>query len=152
ALAFRRAGDNVRADKILKSLLERLGDNSLRIGNRTLDRNQVEEEITKASPVQPAAVTDWPTVKGNASRSAQGKGNAPSLESRWPYPPWNSEATRRWLDQAIKYQEEHNQPVLPGFFPIVVTIQTDQGRMPMLVYRSHWGIHARNLSKDGKLE
>jgi hypothetical protein len=103
------------------------------------------------NPGLPAVFTDWPMFRGNASRTAQGDGGSPLLEARWRYPTWQDEITRQWLAQAVKYQEERNSPVLPGFFPIAVTVETGKGPVALLVYRSHWGIHTRNIGRDGKL-
>ncbi|HEV3258768.1 MAG TPA: PQQ-binding-like beta-propeller repeat protein, partial [Gemmataceae bacterium] len=42
------------------------------------------------------------------------------------------------------------QPVVPAFFPVAATVQSDTGPTPLLIYRSYWGVHAVEL-KTGKL-
>jgi hypothetical protein len=151
ASAFRHAGDPANAAQVLKDLLPRIGDDGLPLGDRNLSRKQVEEEINQIPLPQTAVFPDWPMFKGNASRSGQGQGSAPFLEHEWYYPTWVQEATHQWLGKAVEFQEQHSLPVLPGFFPIAATVRTNRDTLPLLVYRSHWGIHARNLKKNGKL-
>jgi outer membrane protein assembly factor BamB len=160
-LAFRRAGDLMgkdgesweqKADKTWKQLAQ-AARGGLRINDQKVTIEQLQGELDRFRTEDVVVGTfDWGLFKGNASRSAQGNGSAPFLEYRWFYPTWKEEPTRQWLGQAVKYQEEHNNPVLSGFFPIAVTVRGSNGSLPLLVYRSHWGIHARNLNKDGKLE
>jgi outer membrane protein assembly factor BamB len=161
-LAFQRAGEifkgkegevwKQKADQTWKQLAL-AARNGLRINDQTVSVDQLRAELDRFRGQDVVvSASDWVVFKGNTSRSAQGNGSAPFLEARWFYPTWVQEATHQWLDQALKYQEEHNTPVLPGFFPIAVTVHNDKGSLPLLVYRSHWGIHARNLNKDGKLE
>ena len=39
----------------------------------------------------------------------------------------------------------NSQPVIPGMFPITVTLQTDKDTIPLVVYRSYFGVHAVDM-------
>jgi outer membrane protein assembly factor BamB len=159
AFAFRLAGENIKAGEVWNRLA-RVARDGLRLGDRTVSLDQLRKELDQyGSDDSPASTWDWALFKGNASRSAQGKGGTPFLESKWlyttinanPEPGAKDKQAEQWLDRAIKQQESRG-PVLPAFFPIAVTLQRDAGPVPLLIYRSYWGVHARNLLKDGKLE
>src|SRR5262249_33982234 len=71
--------------------------------------------------------------------------------AKWTYPTFQESQTGQWIDQAVKQRESRQDAVLPAFFPVAATVRSDKGSLPLLIYRSHWGVHARDLSKDGKL-
>ncbi len=151
-LAFRRNGEAARADEVWKRLT-RAARNGVRLGDQVVRLDQLSKELDRYSaPQGQTGLYDWPLFKGNPSRSAQGIGSAPFLEAKWVYPLAEESQTKQWVEQAIKNQQERLQPVLPAFFPIAVTVRTDKETKPLLIYRSYGGIHARDLSKDGKLE
>src|SRR5439155_7256172 len=50
---------------------------------------------------------------------------------------------------AVHHLEALNQPALPAFFPIAVTVRGDKGPKSMIVYRNYWGINAVDI-KTGK--
>ena len=94
--------------------------------------------------------------KGSPSRSTLSYGDKPFLDedtNKWVQPMIRQEQTKTWVDQAVKLQEDrHKSPVLPAFFPIAATTTNDKGkRMPLLVFRSYYGVHAVN-AVNGKLE
>jgi len=151
-LAFRRAGDQANADIAWKRFLQ-ASRGGLRIGDQLVQTDQIQQELDRFSvPEGPASPFDWSMFMGNASRSAQGNGTAPFLDHKWVYSSTGLEnQTAKWIEQAVQQQESRAQPILPSFFPIAVTVKTDKETKPLLIYRSHWGIHARDLSKDGKL-
>jgi outer membrane protein assembly factor BamB len=152
-LAFRRAGESTRADQTWKRFTRAAGRDGLRFGERTVSPEELQKEIERFGGSHvPVSPYDWAMFKGNPSRSAQGTGSAPFLETKWTYPTVVEKQTEQWLDQALKLQDSRQQPILPAFFPIAATVRTDIGPLPLLVYRSYWGIHARNIAKDGKLE
>jgi outer membrane protein assembly factor BamB len=151
-LAFRRNGEAARADEVWKRLT-RAARGGVRLGNQVVQLDQLAKELDRYSaPPVLTSLYDWPLFKGNPSRAAQGTGSAPFLEAKWVYPLATEKQSEQWVEQAIKNQQERLQPVLPAFFPIAVTVRTDKETKPLLIYRSYWGIHARDLSKDGKLE
>jgi outer membrane protein assembly factor BamB len=151
-LAFRRNGEAARADEVWKRLTK-AARGGVRIGDQTVQLDQLSKELDRYSaPPALASLYDWPLFKGNPSRAAEGTGSAPFLEAKWVYLLANEKQTEQWVGQAVKTQQERLQPVLPSFFPIAATVRTDKETKPLLIYRSFWGIHARNLAKDGKLE
>src|SRR5260370_42627704 len=46
--------------------------------------------------------------------------------------------------------EERQLPILPAFYPIAATLQKDGKALPLVIYRSYFGIHAVN-AQNGKL-
>jgi outer membrane protein assembly factor BamB len=152
ALAFNRAGDKANAAEAWKRLVK-AADDGITVADRNVSVADLQQELDRfAGDELPASPYDWAMFKGNASRSAQGNGGPPFLEVKWTQPTIRESETRTWIDQAIKHQEELQQPVLPSFFPVAATVHTDKGPLPLLVYRSYWGIHALNLQKEGKEE
>src|SRR5207248_1792696 len=109
-------------------------------------------------------ISDYPIYGGNETRTAQTFGDYAFMEPRWRQPtlPANDSArpvhdkVGEWLKQAEGDLRQRNLPVLPAFYPVTATL-TREGRdgakperVPLLVYRSHWGVHAVNV-KDGTL-
>jgi outer membrane protein assembly factor BamB len=156
ALAFRRAGESARADEIWKVLARVAGRQGVPVGGRAVPLEALEKEVTAyAGAAAPASPYDWALYKGNASRCAQGNGGAPFLEDKWPggYPTFeDANTTGQLLQKEIEDRLDKKEPVLPAFFPVAVTVRTDTGSKPLLVYRTHSGICARDLSRGGKLE
>src|SRR5262249_40720026 len=152
ALAYRRAGDTAKADQTWRLLARAAGRDGVRINGRAVSLDELQQEINSYATVEaPASPYDWAMYKGNASRSASGNGSAPFLEAKWTYPTFQESQTGQWIDQAVKQRESRQDAVLPAFFPVAATVRSDKGSLPLLIYRSHWGVHARDLSKDGKL-
>jgi len=97
--------------------------------------------------------------RGVPSRCTQYMGGEPYLDDvKWnrdtihkDKEPTGDSETRGWLDQAARGYENTQQPVLPAFFPIAATAQTEDGPTPLLIYRSYWGVHAVNL-RSGELD
>lgn len=47
--------------------------------------------------------------------------------------------------------QQRQQAMIPGFFPLATTITKNEQKIPLIVYRSYWGIHAVQV-QSGKLE
>jgi outer membrane protein assembly factor BamB len=162
ALAFRLVGERAKEDQAWKRLTQ-AARKGIKIGDQEVALDQLRKELEQHLYSDGTlSVFDWALYKGNQTRSAQGKGSAPFLETKWSYPtfesggtdPKEAEAARQveqWVDTALKNQEGRG-PILPAFFPIAVTVQRDSGPVPLLIFRTYGGIEARNLSKDGKLQ
>jgi outer membrane protein assembly factor BamB/tetratricopeptide (TPR) repeat protein len=151
-LAFRRAGDKARAEDAWNRLAKATRTGVV-LGDRTVSLDELRQELDKVvADLPPTSPYDWALFKGNPSRSAVGNGSPPFLEVRWTHSTIRESQTKQWLDQAVKRQEEMQYPVLPSSFPVAATVQTEKGPLPLLLFRSYWGIHALNLQKEGKEE
>lgn len=150
ALAFRRTGDNAAFERVWKRLQTEAGG-GVRLGAQTIALDDLRKEV-EGPPAGDAVAGafDWPMFRGNPGRSAEGQGGAPFLEATWSRPTMRQPQTEQWVRQAVRQQEERQQPVLSGYFPIAVTAQTKKGPVPLLVYRSFYGVHAVDL-RDGRL-
>src|SRR5262249_7332680 len=103
----------------------------------------------KGQPV----LTDWPLFRGDASRSAKGKGEVKSLGVKWKRSMLqdnedgiDGKLAEKWVLKALQAQDQGKpQPIVPGACPIV----TDD----LLIYRSYAGVTALCLQerKDGNL-
>lgn len=152
ALAFRRAGDKMNEEKIWKHLTAQ-APNGVPIGKRIVSLADLSKHLDDQAAAAPFGLYDWPMFRGNAMRSAEGRGGAPFLEESWKSPSFKQDQARDLVMQGVRRLEELGQPILPAFFPIALTVQkkdTDKP-VPLIVSRSYWGIHAIN-GRTGKLE
>ena len=158
--AWRRVGDKGRAGLAGKRLLERLGGDGLRIGDRKLDRDEVRKQL--AEPAE--ANRDWPMFGGDAGRSAQRDGGMPFLRYDWVTPtlvPFGEDlhsgrTFKEKLEALFKLASDRlaqvNLPVLPPQFPVTaaVTLKTDGKKHSLVVFRTHSGIVACDMA-GGKM-
>lgn len=162
ALAFRRAGDTANYAKAWAILRRQIAADGLTLGDQTLSTEQVESILNQGRTAELAhADREVPMFRGVPSRCTQYVGGQPYLDDvKWSQPAIKkydgdreSDFTESasWVQQAIESQRTSQQAVLPGFFPVAATIQTDEGAKPMLFYRSYWGIHAFDL-ESGQVE
>ena len=151
ALALRRANQTADADQAWARLGAKAEKGVLLDGaNVSLVQLQKEfERIADNRVSAPSRVTDWLLFKGDPSRSAQGQGSTPFLEVKWSQPTARQPQTEHWLTQALRQYEER-QPAIPAFFPLATTVHTSKETLPLVIYRSHYGIHAVDL-RSGKL-
>src|SRR5262249_5846379 len=96
---------------------------------------------------------DWSVPFGDASHSAQAIGTTAFLEALWKEKFIKEDNTNEFLNKAREFLDKKRLPHLHSFSPIAATLTTDAGKVPLMVYRSFWGIHARvvrpvKLSKD----
>jgi outer membrane protein assembly factor BamB/tetratricopeptide (TPR) repeat protein len=151
ALALRRSNQTADADRVWARFSAK-ADKGVLVGSVNVPFSQFQREIERLadhSALAAARVADWLLFKGDPSRSAQGNGGAPFLEVKWAQPTARQPQTEHWLTQALKQYEER-QPAIPAFFPIATTVHTSKETLPLVVYRSHYGIHAVDL-RSGKL-
>jgi outer membrane protein assembly factor BamB len=139
ALSFRMAGNQAHvglARQAWDKLAAKVSSDGLRIGEDVATIDQLKEELDRATPPEVANLFDWPMFRGNASRSAQGQGSAPFLDSKWHISTTENlylEA-KRWLEAALKQRNARQEAPLPAFCPIAAG-----GK---LLFRSYSGIHA----------
>jgi outer membrane protein assembly factor BamB/tetratricopeptide (TPR) repeat protein len=153
ALAFHHAGDTsneARAWKVLEAKTDSvaLGNGkNMAIGDL---KTWVARRATRSAHNERFA---WHMTFGDPTRSAQGDGTTAFLEPVWKYSLITEETTRTYLDTALRALNEKRQPALHSFSPLAVTLNRENGQVPLVVYRSFYGIHARvlrnvNLGKD----
>jgi outer membrane protein assembly factor BamB len=124
----------------------------------TLAGREALKAIVKpsAASLQPKeTVASWPVFGGDATRSSQVKGGLLLMETKWTQPMHVGtdkalKQAEQWAHEAIKSHEDRHIPILPAFFPIGATIKNDGKVVPLVIYRSFYGIHAVN-AKTGKL-
>jgi outer membrane protein assembly factor BamB len=152
-LAFRRTGEQAKAHQTWNRLSKK-APKGIQLGDQIVSLDRLQQELGKALlSDQPANQFEWPMFGGSPNRAAQGNGSAPFLQQEWNQPTWRQDKTKQgWIDPAVNKQSvERHLPVLPAMYPIAVTIQHNGEALPLVIFRSFWGIHAVNL-KNGKLE
>ena len=148
ALAFHQVGDATNTEashQAWKRLAAKIGRDGLRIGEEQAGLEQLQKELDRAAAPETASPFDWAVFRGNASRSAKGRGGDPFLESKWQLsmlPDKLNEEARAWIKDAEQRQQYRPEPMLPAFFPVAAC-----GK---LIYRSYAGIHAVDI-KTGDL-
>jgi outer membrane protein assembly factor BamB len=164
AYAFHMSGaaeDKASEEQVWKQLGGRVRE--LKVGEGEA-RNIDELQTLVAASVRPAGevyASDSPLYRGDPSRSARGVGSRAFMEPQWTRSTLRgnrqSSDTARWLRSAEEQLNRNHQPVLPAFFPVTATVlHRDPAtghvdKMPLLVYRSNWGIHAVHM-KTGELQ
>ncbi len=93
---------------------------------------------------------------GGPGRSSRLIGGAPFLEATWRVKTFVTNDTKRQIEAAEKAlltpTTGRAQPVLPGFYPLTVTIAKGETKRPLVVYRGYDGIYARDVNdKAGKV-
>jgi len=154
AYAFHMAGDRPNEEQTWKLLAEQARELQLANQARSVaDLRDYVNQVARAEAHQSASDCRYPG--GNPSRNAQFAGGTPYLEPRWKNSTVRQEdkdgPTLTWVRQAERYLEGLKQPVLTSFFPVTVTASTrDEQKVPLVIHRSYWGIHARD-ARTGKL-
>jgi outer membrane protein assembly factor BamB len=153
ALAARRGNGEGPDAVFLRELLARAGAEGLRLGNRTLSREQLRAELEKAEAVKPMG--EWLLYRGDAARTNQGLGGPAFLEARWKQPMINTNVKGTLVEQYLqratrRLVEERKQPVLPAYFPVTATVTRPDQHRPLLMFKNYSGTHAVDM-KTGKL-
>ncbi len=153
AIAARRAKREEADEEITRELLARAGAKGVRIGERTLRREQLQKELERAPAVAPA-VGEWQVYRGNAGRLNQAAGGPAFLEPRWKQPMIYADGengdTARAIQRAERRLKNRGQLVLPAYFPITATVTRGEQRIPQLLFKNYWGVQAVDM-KTGKL-
>jgi outer membrane protein assembly factor BamB len=113
-------------DEAWKKLVQRMGEEGLRIGSNTYDVAKLRK-ILESWPA--ASADDYPLYRGDPARSAQGRGDFFLLEPQWRIATAEGEA-RQWVAQAARAA----RTVLPAATPIAL-----DGK---LIYRGSDGLRA----------
>ncbi len=150
AYAFHMADDKANEERVWRELNQR--GQHLVLGN---ERHTVEDLQNAVAALSPKDFvrnqSDWPLFKGTQDRSGKGEGGTPFLEPDWRRPLAEQSTTKGWIEEAFRYVSLKKVPFLPAAFPITATVTKDGRRLPLLIYRSHWGLYAVDV-KTGDLK
>jgi outer membrane protein assembly factor BamB len=149
ALAFHALKDNSEENRntyesILRVLAAKCPD-GVNIGGQKIPMDTFRSEIGQyVYANQQIRKGETPYIRGSESRNALGKGSTPLLEAAWSRPVVRQKALKDILDEKQK-QFLAKQPVLPGMFPVTVTVRTEKDTIPMIVFRSYYGVEAVDM-------
>jgi outer membrane protein assembly factor BamB len=160
AYAFHQAGDKANENLAWQKLNAR--SRELKVGNETKTVAELQEYVAQlAREGAERSLSDWPLFGGSESRNGQAElGGAAFMVPTWkkktyteldPREKAGADQVETWLKTTEAYLKDRMLPTLPAFFPVAATITTKDGKkLPMLIYRTYWGIQAVNV-KDGEM-
>ena len=149
ALAFQRTNDKGNLAKAWKIIDRKTND--IKLGDKKLTTTELKEWVaSRKSSGSGSTRHDWTQVGGDATRSAQGVGGTAFLNPRWKFETWKQSAAKTWIDKAIVQITSRKAPLLHGFAPLAATLNREDGKIPLMIYRDFWGIHARPLRDVGE--
>src|SRR5262249_13995521 len=159
-LAFSRCRDATaksNAELVTRQLEARAPD-GLKLGPRTLTLTELNEVVARYSDpmLSRATIYDWfHGLGGIPNRNGQGVGGPPFLEKAWDQSMFTEDSkdqVQKWIRDATAILADRKNAILPSLHPIAATAEVPtKGSKQLMVYRSHWGIHAVDI-KSGKLE
>ncbi len=150
SLAFHLAGDLASRDKVYAQLRQR-GLREVKVLGEAVNLDDWRGQVNSMARAPEAGVNDWLMVGGNPKRNASTQGGTAFLEPNWRKSTVRYEESKALLSPAIGIMHDRQNPLIPGMIPLSETV-VHQGRtLPLVIYRSNWGIHAVN-SKTGELE
>jgi outer membrane protein assembly factor BamB/tetratricopeptide (TPR) repeat protein len=148
AYAFHQIGDKANETRAWRELNTRTRE--LKIGNDMKPIAELQEyvnAVAKGAPVQNLAT--WQMFGGNLQRNGRGEGDTAYMERAWAMQTVEGQQSLRdRLKVATDQLDASGQAILPGFHPItaIVTRPADGKQIPIVVYRSHWGLHAYDMA------
>jgi len=155
AIAFHRVGARTNEEKAWKYLEAKSGGNLELAEGKVYALATLKEWISKRKSVAANRERyDWPLPLGDASHSAQAIGTTAFLEPIWKEKlAKDGGSETEYLNHALAFLDRNKLPHLHSFSPIAATITREDGKIPLMIYRSFWGIHARvvrpvKLGKD----
>jgi outer membrane protein assembly factor BamB/tetratricopeptide (TPR) repeat protein len=144
ALAFRRVGDAnylALADQVWGKLSGRIAREGLQVGGESFALDQLQTEFQRTAPTDTRSPLEWTLFRGDATRTAEGRGSAPFLEANWRHSNIQERidpATRQTVEAALRIQGGKSDAFVPAFFPIAT-----EGK---LIFRNYMGITAVDAS------
>jgi outer membrane protein assembly factor BamB/tetratricopeptide (TPR) repeat protein len=159
------SGFTISAKELAKQLRE---TREFRFGEQSVSLEDLEEYIAKLErPNFNQNATDAVVFRSTPNRGNQLVGGPAFMSAKWrrrlfksdrdydgPFEKMSDEekhsAAYAKLDQAQKALANSNQPIIPAFTPITITVSNGDKKTPLLIYKNYWGIVARNL-KNGQL-
>ena len=151
AYAFFQSGDTARGQK-LWVMLSAKGLRELNLDGNATPLDGLKEVAIKQNRGGEMGVFDWQMFAGNVKRNAQTPGGTPFMEPKWKITTAKTNESKNALKMSENYMvQQRQQAMIPGFFPLATTITKNEQKIPLIVYRSYWGIHAVQV-QSGKLE
>jgi len=150
ALAFHMAGDQTSRDRMFAELRQR-GLREVRVATEAVSIDDWKNQLGTMVRAPEAGVHDWPLVGGNPKRNGSAPGGIAFLEPNWTKSTVRFDDSKGLLSPALSSVAERQFPLIPGMIPLSETVSVQGKSVPLVLYRSHWGIHAVNL-KTGDLE
>lgn len=144
AYAFHQAGDRPARDLAFRELERRGIRLKMRDNERTVA--DMEDAITRmvvTASLQSAS--DSPIYRGRPGRTAMLPGGTPFLEPAWKQKMTTTEASAEQIKKAEVALQTRNLPLLATYVPVTATMTRGDKKVPLLIYRSHWGIHVVNM-------
>ena len=84
ALAYRGAGDNAAAERIVSKIAEKIGRGDISFNRVRLSMEQLRAELNRDFGGEPVfGMFDWPIFRGNSHRNARGHGGTAYLIPDW---------------------------------------------------------------------
>lgn len=149
AYAFHQAADRPAKEEVFKELERRGVEVKLRDEPRSVA--DLQESINRmVASISLQSASDSPIYRGRPNRTAMLPGGTPFLEPAWKATMVRSEHTRERIKIAETQLASLNQPLLTSFVPVTATMTKGEKKIPLLIYRSFWGLHVVDM-KSGKL-
>ncbi len=148
AYAFHQIGDKVNETRAWRELNAR--SRELKIGNEFRSIVELQEYVNaqeKGGTVQ--NLGNWSLFGGNLARTGRGEGDTAYMVRMWGISTVDgNQSIRDRLKVIVDQMDVKKEAVLSGFHPItaVVNRPKDGRRTPIVVYRSHWGLHAYDMT------
>ncbi len=151
AYAFHQAGDTKAKDAALKELEKR--GYEIKLGGESRTVADLKEALDQfVAGIGSENASDSPIYRSRPSRNAMLPGGTPFLEPAWKQAMARTDKTReKAIQPAERAMQTRNLPLFSAFSPVTATLTKGEKKIPLLVYRSFWGIHAVNM-KSGKFE
>jgi outer membrane protein assembly factor BamB len=141
-LAFARAGQEEDRDSAWK-LLEARAPGGVRFGGDSVPLAELKKQLDRQPAEKRGVEKDTLLYRGNAARSAPGRGFADLAEPRWQTPSVRHPEVATWVADAVKQHEQRQLPVVPGAVPVALG--------NTVVYETYHGLEACDL-ETGRLE
>ena len=149
--AFVNAGDVANAANCLQKLNTFQSD--LRFGTKTVTVEELQQYV-KANGRSKTDFINYDTmcVGGNASRTGQSPGGPVFFEPNWKIPLIRTAEVEAWIKQVETTMKDRGLPLIPAMQPITATVMHNDQKMSLVVFRSHWGIHAVDMKNPTKVK
>ncbi len=151
ALAFHLSGEPGQRDKVFAQLKQSGLREVTLIGNTPISVEDWRTQVGKMTRPTEAGVSDWALVGGSPKRTASASGGTAFLDPLWRKPTSRETDSRALLTQVYSGLIDRMVPLVPGMIPLAEKVMVAGKQMDLVVYRSHWGLHAVNL-KTGEVE
>lgn len=157
AIVFHHRGMFAQTEGIQKQLLTRIGQNFIRLGKRKLTVEELRKEIESMAPA--TKPLEWPIYRGDVARTNRGAGGPFVLQARWrqsmlsetSYEKGSKSVVKELLHQTEKQLQKKQEPIIPAFSPITLTVLDQKGdKKPLLFYKNYLGVTAVDL-RNGNL-